>query len=343
MKVEQDLNLIKDRLIQSFGPNIISIILCGGFGRKEGSFIIRENNLAVPFNDYDLLLVTQQRISKKTLMSLGEKLAHEIGIRFVDLGAIKRASLASLPNTIFTFDLNSSTVIHGDVDVLKEVPKFAPSTMPMKEAHLILFNRIICFLELTPDGFLNKKELTASEHKNLVLQLSKPVIGAAIARLVQTKQYNSSYMKQSDMFFTLDISSQIQNLVKLSYGLKLGLVDPLSVEPWQYWQAARDFFITTFEDIQLVDRSWDQFFSNHKNYRFDIVVNIKNFVKYLFYNEQPSNENMQRETEIMTLLTILSVDKNYTINESLFKKLGNHKDWDEAKKQVTNLWFKYHH
>ena len=57
-----------DKIIKSFVQdcNPVSIILFGGFGKGEGSVYFKEGN-PVPFNDFDLYIITEDKMSDQDL------------------------------------------------------------------------------------------------------------------------------------------------------------------------------------------------------------------------------------------------------------------------------------
>ncbi|PCI28661.1 hypothetical protein COB52_03375 [Candidatus Kaiserbacteria bacterium] len=231
-KVERDLEVIRSSILDIYGDSISSIILCGGFGRGEGSIIE-----GVPFNDYDIVLISKKRIPKKELKSLGTELAKRIGIRFVDLGVVTDVSKLQL--SVFSFDLKNSKVIYGK-DVLEKLPTFNSEDISVDEGVKLLRNRIICFLELTPDGFLDQRPINENEHRLLVLQVSKAVIAASIAELILKRRYVSSYNEQKRL--------QSDSLIIKAYDVKLGLVDPITVDPYKYWIDSIEYFLSVFDN-----------------------------------------------------------------------------------------------
>ena len=65
-------------------PNLDNIILCGGYGRNEGSWFIDEHGALRPYNDYDICIITDVKTPKDKVKNFEQSLAKEIGISWLD-------------------------------------------------------------------------------------------------------------------------------------------------------------------------------------------------------------------------------------------------------------------
>ena len=54
-RINSDLDIITDIILAHFS-NIESLILAGGFGRREGSVLVH-NDMIQPINDYDIYMI----------------------------------------------------------------------------------------------------------------------------------------------------------------------------------------------------------------------------------------------------------------------------------------------
>ena len=57
-KIEKDQVLINSKVLGLLGDHVHSILLCGGFGRGEGSVYVK-NGLVQVVNDYDITYPSQ--------------------------------------------------------------------------------------------------------------------------------------------------------------------------------------------------------------------------------------------------------------------------------------------
>ncbi len=313
-KIASDLDHIKTKLIESFGSYTEAIILCGGYGRGEGSFI-RKDGVNIPVNDYDILIVTHKKIPKQTLTEMAKELAKDVNIRFVDLGVIKSTSMHKLPNTIFTFDLRASTLLLGNSNVLSRVPKFTAKSITDIEAARLLRNRLICFLELTPDDFWSKKQLNKISHQLLVMQVTKAVVAASISSLINLGKYHYSAEKQRERYMQF-CDPKWKHLVKDAYNIKLGFKDPLTVNPHEYWLHSRDFFLQEFKKREGVN-------TGH-----NILTKCKELLKFILYKEKPQNISAIKKVEKRVL---------HLIQQS------PNPNWNKEKSLCCKQWEVHHH
>lgn len=166
-------------------PDVTAILLTGGFGRGEGTVASGESGDRV-CNDYDLLAVGGDGAG---LVGLGDELASEFGIEFVDVGHQARME-ACEPITQLAFDLrHGSTVIWGDPRALDRLPCFAPTEVSPAEGFYLLGNRLgglALALEAAPGG-----PFAASAF--VTHQIAKYLIAIADVWLLEARDYHSLY------------------------------------------------------------------------------------------------------------------------------------------------------
>jgi hypothetical protein len=136
----------------------VSLLLAGSLGQGEGSVLLTAAGPQL-FNDIDLVLVTERRVSPSTVLAwereatrlvapdssyAGDRLS-PLGLH-VDLAVLSRRRLRRLPRTLFNFDLQSARVLAG-ADVLPEMPRFQPTEIPAREALVLLANRCLSLCE----------------------------------------------------------------------------------------------------------------------------------------------------------------------------------------------------
>ena len=155
-KIYSDLKEIKIALLRKF-PGIEAIVLTGGFGRGEGSVLV-ENNQIRPVNDYDIVMVTRQLVSKPRVKSTCRQLASDLGIQWVDIVNFRKCKLYRLKYNMHNYDfINGGYFFYGDNLLLNLAPKMDPSKMPLVEGEILFFTRLWCFLGAFDLSFLNKK------------------------------------------------------------------------------------------------------------------------------------------------------------------------------------------
>ncbi len=134
-RLTADLKLIRECLID-FQP--LSIILYGGYGRGEGSWVWYNNENCVPYNDYDILMILEKKIPEEIIKSIRKKLAQDIGIRWVDIGQKTPKELKKLRPSIYNYDLKyASKVIYGEEYILDQIPHIDVSKLPLEEGNIL--------------------------------------------------------------------------------------------------------------------------------------------------------------------------------------------------------------
>jgi len=153
------LDKIIDSFVGTIGDNLISIILFGGFGKGEGS-IQAINGKPVPYNDFDLYVVTEEKLSDEELdrISMNASLAIGMGgleIAYypeegydsnkyfhVDVRCIPYDKLGRLMSIQRYYELKyGSQVIYGKKDVLDKINEIKKEDIPTSDGLRNLFNR----------------------------------------------------------------------------------------------------------------------------------------------------------------------------------------------------------
>ena len=136
----------------------VSLLVAGSVGRGEESMLLTPEGPRL-FNDIDLVLVTDRFVPKALVSLWAEEATRELapdsdyaGGRLsplgfhADLGVLPRSRVRRLPCTLFNYDLQSARVLAGE-DVLREMPSFRETDIPMREALLLLGNRCLSLCE----------------------------------------------------------------------------------------------------------------------------------------------------------------------------------------------------
>ncbi|MEA3249111.1 MAG: hypothetical protein U9Q03_02015 [Patescibacteria group bacterium] len=345
-KVDEDIKTIVDALRTALKSNLRAVLLCGGFGRGEGSVISVDGEMR-PYNDYDLVLVTKRYVPKARLQELAERLARQIGIRFVDLGVIRESMLGRLPRSVFVCDLQESRQVYGDEDVLARTTKVSPDGIGIEEARIQLRNRVICFLELTPDEWFLGQPMKDDDRRRMVLQISKAMTASVISDLIRVNRYVTSYQAQLETFLATGQHPMIRDLMETAYGVKLGLKDSLEVDVNAFWLSARELFLERYG--RLVESE-----SDAKVQPKSISATVKDIVKRLMYGEKTVSERAKRRVRKVTWLTLRAFDESNHIDKEIgvecsrllsqwFEITVAPDDWNGMRRACSELWQRYHH
>lgn len=206
------INLVNKKI-----DGITSIILSGGFGRGEGSFLIEQDKVR-PLNDFDVYLVIKNKISEDILNEIALEARKLIGTEEVSMHIFKRHKFMNsdasysqlfyidlkafpinyfrhLPPMMRYYDLkNASTVIAGRKDILGEMVNYRLEDLPIAEGLRLLLNRMSHLIQFPPI-YADKKR----SHQLLVFHVVKAYLACAAALLQLSGKYQPSYKRNMEI------------------------------------------------------------------------------------------------------------------------------------------------
>jgi len=176
-------------------PRGSAIILTGGFGRGEGT-MLAETGPWRPANDYDFLVIGG---AAAEVEGLGDQLARELGIDFVDIGVAPVFPVLD-PGRQSDYDLrHGSTILWGDPLALDRLPCLTPARIDAFEGAYLLGNRfggLALALSAAPGGPFARPGFVAH-------QLAKFFIAIADAWLLGVGDYHARYAVRRRRFAEL--------------------------------------------------------------------------------------------------------------------------------------------
>jgi len=199
-RVKETIDNIKNELANCFHPR--SIVLGGGFGRGEASFIRKDGQLMF-LSDCELILVANKYISRRAIKNLSKSLSQKAGLELVIHHSLVLSIYSLLPiprlvsNRIWkcsikNYDLKyGSKVIFGN-DVLGNIPDFEPQDIPLWEGIRLIFNRMAESLRFSPTDQQDPHES--------IYWINKVILACQDALLLSIKQYHHSYKARNLMF-----------------------------------------------------------------------------------------------------------------------------------------------
>jgi len=219
--LRQHLSLIEKRC-REFVPNLQAIILHGGFGRDEGSWFQEESGVWLPYNDYDLCLIVDRKVSVRKVKDFEESLATEIGVNWIDLDQFTPNELKSLRSSIKSYDLkNASKVIAGDPKILNLIPTIESSKLSMKEAQILYFTRLYTLLGAVDEKGINQ-DLKGKASRFFRNQMAKAILAVVDVMLLAKGGYHASYRERVKRIAELyPQKTELQNLSRWALEEKL--------------------------------------------------------------------------------------------------------------------------
>ncbi len=194
-----DTKIIIDSILE-FNP--ISIILYGGYGRGEGSWVKIAEKKYTPYNDYDILIIYDKKLASVNFKKLASELARDIGIRWIDIGQITINNLCRYKPSIYSYDLKyGSKVIYGDKNILLHIPDYKSSDLSLKEGEILFFTRLWTLLgSLDQDAF--RVELKDDQSRFFRNQMAKAILAVVDILLLQKGLYHTSYKSRVERLTT---------------------------------------------------------------------------------------------------------------------------------------------
>ncbi|VVB82637.1 Uncharacterised protein [uncultured archaeon] len=259
-KVEQDVKIIQEIILKKIKP--AAIVMFGGFGHGGGSFR-KIGNKIIPLNDYDMYIITKNKIDSKISSELEVECAKAIGrggkeivknfnekydlnqFFHVDLHFMEFKKLRKMYPTQRTFDLKNSLVVYGDKKVLENIPNLKISK---SDAIRMLFNKIDHFSIAEGNSEIIKSIYAVKGFTDLCTSL-----------LIFSNKYTSKYQDREKVFRTLNVPNELKDLVskatkaKLYGGYKVKDVDDFfnaskKLVKWTLKKILQKYLGTTSED-----------------------------------------------------------------------------------------------
>ncbi|MEK6897865.1 MAG: hypothetical protein AABX28_00740 [Nanoarchaeota archaeon] len=257
-----------DKIIKSFVKNCNpkAIVLFGGFGKGEGSVQLIKGK-PVPFNDFDLYVVTEKKLSENELDVISMNASKEIGMgglevayfpeegydsnKFfhVDVRCIPYSELGKLMNTQRYYELKyGSQVIYGDERILDEIKEIKPEEIPVSEGLRNLFNKLHTML-------LGLREEYKEDQKKIRIFWSyKCWISICEALLILDKKFAPTSKERSKLFAEIykkdfpDLHEKMPNLAeKVQKATDFKLKLNFNVEHEKLWGEALKDILEVFE------------------------------------------------------------------------------------------------
>lgn len=243
-------------------PDVISIILMGGYGRKEGA-VLKKNGRYMPVNDFDLYIVTKKLLPDKFLEELATEISNEFGwggkahaeafetgkyefkkFLHIDIRCLEESKLKNLPPTVRYFEMKyASKVLYGR-NVLEDFPEIKENEIPVSEGLRLIMNRyMLMLISMRKDFIKNKKSISDEEEKILYYYLGKAYFTACENLLILAGRFKATYWERADELKKIyekefpGLAEKYPDLVKniffyLSYKKKICKIKKDFVKEW---------------------------------------------------------------------------------------------------------------
>lgn len=208
-KIREDLRLICEEIKKEH--HIKSIILGGGFSRGEGPVKLVNGKL-IPFNDYDIYVISEEKVSKEEVDELSNRISNKLGYKgiqnfypfkkeeqkmqnnfYIDLKWVSPQELKKLFPRIRNYELrNFSKILYGE-DIRGTIPNYSIEEIPLSEGAKLLLDRMSQMVEYySTDGKYDKEFLT------YIIQ--QAYAACCTSLLMFSRKYQIGYKKAMKIF-----------------------------------------------------------------------------------------------------------------------------------------------
>ena len=256
-----------DKIIKSFVQdcNPVSILLFGGFGKGEGS-VDFVNGKPVPFNDFDLYVITDDKLSNKELDRISMNASREIGMGgleiayfpqegydvnkyfHVDVRCLPREKIKNLMSIQRYYELKHGTQVIYGKDILKEMKDIQANDLPVSDGLRNLFNKLHTML-------LGLQEDYNDDQKKIrIFWSNKCYLSICESLLMLDKKFASTAKKRSEIFseiyednfpYLYSILPELAEKVKRATEFKLKL--NFNVDADELWNESLKDILKVFE------------------------------------------------------------------------------------------------
>ncbi len=207
-RIDADMKRIADAVYASkFSRHWKALVLLGGYGRGEGSPMIGPNGEELPFNDYDLIVVTNSLdpLLKRALKEMEKKLSEELGLP-VDLYPYLASALPKCEFSLLNYEMKyGHRVICGNQNILDAMPAYPHDAIPRSEGTRLLMNRGKLLLDIKR-RLTQPEPLTNEERQRFLKFLFKADLAFGDCALLLRGAYDLSYVVKRSRLPEIDLS-----------------------------------------------------------------------------------------------------------------------------------------
>ncbi|MDA2910035.1 hypothetical protein MYX04_03765 [Nitrospiraceae bacterium AH_259_D15_M11_P09] len=193
--IQKNLDTAVQMILQRLERPPVAILLCGGFGRGEGT-VFKDGQDVTPVNDYDFLIVTDESTPRPAM--LGKEIAKAIAMKLVDIGFMNLDELTRLAPSQWGHDLKyGSRVIFGDDSLLQRLPNCSADQIPIWDGIKLLCNRMAGII----GAYYEEPSCQSAPERMrwMTVQVDHILIACGDAFLITSKLYHNRYSTRVEL------------------------------------------------------------------------------------------------------------------------------------------------
>jgi len=207
-RIDADMKRIADAVYaSSFSKHWKALVLFGSYGRSEETLMIGPSGEELPFNDYNLAVVTNSLdpLLKHALKKLEKELSEEIGLP-VDLRPYPAIALPKCEFSLLNYEMkHGHRVIRGNQTILDAMPDYPHDAIPQSEGTRLLMNRGKLLLDIKR-RLARPETLTHEERERFLKFLFKIDLAFGDCALLLRGAYDPSYAVKRNRLLKIDLS-----------------------------------------------------------------------------------------------------------------------------------------
>lgn len=259
------------------------IILYGGYGRNEGSWILRKDIKPRPYNDFDILLVVTNELSGNLVTEIKKSIKSQIPIRWIDLSQIKVYKLKKLKNSIYNYDLKyASKILFGNEKLQSFIPNLKSNAIPLKDIDILFKTRIWTLVGCFDDNSFD--QISGASSMFFRNQMAKSVLASVDSCLLLKQQYHYSYKQRVKIF--VNTSNELEYFELVSWALNEKLRpqerDMSAFEVKKMYFKVSEFFMKCF--FNGLSKYYKQAINNETDIERVYLYNTRNYIKRKIQN-----------------------------------------------------------
>lgn len=339
----KDIEIATQCIIDALKEKPIAIVLCGGYGRGEGVWYFDDRGELSPYNDYDFAVISKEKLSQDVCCRLRKEIAGLVGIKWIDIDFYEPKKLKFLLPTIKNVDLiQASHIVYGDKNIFDKCI-VNPKRIGKADIVKLHMTRLWTFLGAWEGRF---RDLNSDESFFFCNQMCKAVFAAVDMYLIKNQEYDSFYLKRTELIKEKIDDTQTKELIDWAYKTKT-FPNRFSMTKNEmenlYWQVRKLYMKALEETCPFFNRSlWNTILC--KIY----VLTHSKYLLHIIKNEIWGNDHYFRkcidvflaQNEIFLANQYGEIDDRRLLRASnLLEKWGYHvskeKTWDSLRKNVA--------
>lgn len=261
-KIQKDIDYICTHVKRILGKNLYALLLCGGFGRGEGSVTLQEETVHI-VNDYDFTVVLNAktrlhylRLYKKfhpPLETLAHELAAHLDIKQVDLSPKPLFYFRNTDLRIENYEVkNGNVFVYGKDNPTRLMPQWQAKDIPLYEGTWLFRNRGLGLI-LAAFYFIASPKVADDKKENFITECNKANLAAGDSVLLLKKEYHHLYNERLNRAREIDFTDiPMGEVIKENYinALRQKLHPDFSrytqIDFKDWWYDTKQIFINFF-------------------------------------------------------------------------------------------------